>query len=204
MLSFNVRPGVLVPRPETEALVDIVVNWVHGHGLTRPQIVDVGTGSGVIAVSLAVRLPSAGMIATDISAAALGVARENAVEHGVYEQIAFVQTDLLAGLAGPFDVIAANLPYIAHDELEELDVARWEPRDALDGGTDGLELIRRLVAEARGRFEEKGLLVLEFGYAQGAAVMAICQQAFPGMQVTIHPDLAGMDRLVTVEVKGPL
>jgi release factor glutamine methyltransferase len=129
----------------------------------------------------------------------LQVARLNARRHRVQERIHFVRADLLAGITGCFDVIAANLPYIASGVLPTLDVHRWEPALALDGGHDGLDLIRRLLAQAPARLNPGGLLILEIGYDQGARVAALCQEAFPGAAVEVHSDLAGLDRRVLVQ-----
>ncbi len=196
-LSFAVTPDVLVPRPETEGLVEEALAWVHMQALPQPRILDVGAGSGAVAVTLAVHLPNAWVVAVDISAEALALARRNAAWHGV-GRILFVRSDLLAGLSGPFDVIVANLPYISHDELLALDVGRWEPRLALDGGADGLELIRALLWQAPNCLKDGGLLLLEIGCEQGEGVAALCREVFPGAYVCVKPDLAGLDRIVRV------
>lgn len=199
-LAFTITPDVLVPRPETEALVDALRAWAARSGVAHPRIVDVGTGSGAVAVAAAVHVPAARVVAVELSGAALSVARGNAQRHGVSERVRFVQGDLLAALAGPFDVIAANLPYINRDEIAALEVGRWEPWVALDGGVDGLELVRRLLAQAPARLAAGGLLVLEIGYDQGERTAALCQRAFPTANVTLQPDLAGLDRIVSVNL----
>ncbi len=198
-LAFYVEPGVLVPRPETEEVVNIVVRWAANRPMGPLRVIDVGTGSGIIAVTLALRLPQAQITASDISADALRVARHNAQRHGAGSRITFVQGDLLAPFRGPFEVIAANLPYIASDELALLDVGRWEPEVALDGGADGLEIVRRLLQQASSRLAPGGLLVLEIGYNQGARAAAICQSAFPAARVHVERDLAKLERIVVVE-----
>jgi release factor glutamine methyltransferase len=183
-LDFAVTPDVLIPRPETEHLVESALQWAQGRHDVR--LVDVGTGSGAIAVTLAVHLPEARVWAVDVSAAALDVARRNAIRHGAAERITFVQGDLLEPLIAadqPVDLIAANLPYIASDELKTLSVAQFEPLLALDGGADGLDYIRRLLVQAP--------RVLELGAA-----------AFPGAHVTLIRDYAGLDRLVSVALSG--
>jgi release factor glutamine methyltransferase len=192
--SFKVTPHVLVPRPETEHVVEAALDWGKSRGAIR--VVDVGTGSGAIAVSLAAHLPEAHVIATDISHAALLIARDNAAG---LRNISFVQADLLAPLRAPLDVICANLPYIATGEMRLLDVAHFEPHVALDGGADGLDLIRRLLDQAPARLATPGLLLLEIGADQGAAVEVLAKAAFPGASVSVLKDYAKLDRVVRVE-----
>lgn len=198
-LAFTVTPDVLIPRPETEGLVEAALNWSERRPQTAPHLVDVGTGSGAIAVTLAVRLPQARITAVDVSPEALDVARHNASRHGVAEHIEFVQGDLLEALPGPFDAILANLPYIPTATLQTLDVLRWEPSLALDGGPDGLNLMRVLIQQATTRLLAGGLLALETQYDQGPPVAALCHAAFPAARVVIERDLAGLDRIVWVE-----
>ena len=195
---FSVTPDVLVPRPETEALVDVALEWISARGLAAPRVVDVGTGSGAIAVTLALKLPAAQIIAVDISWEALLIAQINAVRHSVAERLALVLGDLLEALIGPFDVILANLPYVSQAELEALEVGRWEPRIALNGGADGLHLVRRLIDQAPKRLVRGGLLALEIGAEQGPPVIALCRAVFPQAEIAILPDLAGHDRIVRV------
>jgi release factor glutamine methyltransferase len=199
-LAFSVTPDVLIPRPETEALVDVTLEWAQARALPTPRIIDVGTGSGAIAVALAVKLPQACIVAADISWEALVIARANAQRHGVAERLSFVLADLLEGLAGPFDAIAANLPYINREELAALEVGRWEPLVALDGGPDGLDMVRRLLQQAPSRIAPGGLLVLEIGSDQGARAAALCRDAFPLARVSILPDLAGRERVIRVDI----
>jgi release factor glutamine methyltransferase len=199
--EFAVTPDVLIPRPETEHLVEAALAWAgridpRGAGLT---LADVGTGSGAIAISLAVALPGAEVYATDISPAALAVARYNAVTLGV-TRIHFVLSDLLTALPPEVrpDLVAANLPYIPAAELDTLVVARHEPRLALDGGPDGLGVIRRLLGQLAGRMADRGCVLLEIGAGQGTAVRALCAAAFPSATVRIIDDYAGHDRVVEV------
>jgi len=214
-LEFIVTPAVLVPRPETELLVEICLGRLsqRAAGCT---IVDVGTGSGVLAVTLAVHLPQAHLIAVDVSAAALAVARRNAVRHGVSDRIAFVVADLIEPFGVAADVIAANLPYLRRDEMPDDRPSRdgearpdknhtrschplaWEPRGALDGGTDGLHWIRRLLQSAGGRLRRGGMLVVEMGAGQGPALLSLARQLFPEADVAIHRDYAGLDRVLVV------
>jgi release factor glutamine methyltransferase len=191
--DFIVTPHVLIPRPETEHVVDAAIAWAAGRGPLR--IIDVGTGSGIIALSLAAHLPQAQVIAADVSAVALVVARDNGAD---LANVEYVQSDLLEAVDGGFDIICANLPYIASAELNVLEVARFEPAVALDGGADGLTLIRRLLARAPVRLNTPGLLLLEIGADQGAAVAALAQAAFPAGQVDVIKDYARLDRVVQV------
>jgi release factor glutamine methyltransferase len=200
-LAFLVDARVLVPRPETELLVDLVLSSLPAHPPTR--VLDVGTGSGCLAVTLAVKLPRAQVIAVDVSRDALAVARANAKRHRVTEQITFVLGDLLSSFIlhpSPFDLLLANLPYIASDELPTLAVSRHEPASALDGGPDGLTLIRRLLADAPRVMTPAGRVLLEIGATQGRAAAALAQAAFPSARVTVHQDLAGLDRVIEIEL----
>jgi release factor glutamine methyltransferase len=194
--AFTVTPDVLIPRPETEELVDMVVKWARH--LPAPRLVDVGTGSGIIAVTLAALLPQAQITAVDVSPEALAIARRNAEAHHVADRITFLASNLLLGVDGSFDAIVANLPYVAGDDLRTLPVAHWEPRVALDGGPDGLSAFRALIAQAPQKLAPTGGLFLEIGYDQGESVAAVCREAFPQAEIRVLPDLAGLDRMVTV------
>jgi release factor glutamine methyltransferase len=194
--TFKVTPHVLVPRPETEHIVEAGLEWAKDRGKIR--VVDVGTGSGAIAVSLAAHLPEARVIATDISRAALLIARENAAG---LTNLDYVQGDLLLPLHGPLDLICANLPYIAITELEALEVARFEPHIALAGGPDGLDQVRRLIEQAPARLATPGLILLEIAADQGAAVIELSRAAFPGASVSILKDYAKLDRVARIELR---
>ncbi|MFN3762142.1 MAG: peptide chain release factor N(5)-glutamine methyltransferase, partial [Anaerolineae bacterium] len=193
-LEFIVTPEVLIPRPETETLVE--------RALARDPrtVVDVGTGSGCVAVALAVRLPRARVYATDLSRAALRVAAINAHRHGVADRIHFLQADLASPLKGPVDLVVSNPPYVAEEEWASLpeSVREHEPRLALDGGPGGLRVIRRLLADAARLLCPGGAVLVEIGAAQGPAVAALARAAFPKAQVRVHPDLAGRDRILEV------
>lgn len=201
-LEFTVDRRVLVPRPETELLVDRALAFLDT--LPAPagaDVVDVGTGSGCIAVSLAVQRPAARVTAGDVSAEALQVARLNVERHGVAGRVRLVRADLLAGLGlapASVDLMCANLPYIPAETARSLPVARHEPLLALDGGPDGLDLIRRLLAEAPTCLRPGGCLLLEIEAGQGPAARAEAQAAFPQAAVHVHADLAGWDRIVEI------
>ena len=196
-LEFAVTPAVLIPRPETELLVEKALTLLDGK---ENLVAEVGTGSGAIAVSLAVNLPRTVIYATDISARALRVAQVNAEKHGVTQRICWRQGDLLAALAedeltGRLDLIAANLPYITTQELAALppEVRRYEPVTALDGGADGLALYRRLIPQAKRLLKPQGYLLLEIGCNQRQGVAALLTP--PDWRLNIEQDLTGRDRL---------
>ena len=196
-LTFTVTPNVLIPRPETETLVETALDWLKAH--PDSVVVDVGTGSGCIAVALAVHVPSLRLYATDISPAALQVARANAERHNVAERITFLEGDLLAPLPEPVHLIVSNPPYIADDEWDALPLSvQQEPRLALLSGADGLDAVRRLLAQAPTRLQPGGLMLVEIGERQGKAAQALAQAAFPQADVAILPDLAGKDRVLKI------
>jgi len=207
-LDFKVSPEVLIPRPETELLIETALRWVRTHPPLGPvhRFIDIGTGSGIIPVTLAVHVPSAEITATDISPAALAIARQNAEKHGVEGRIRFFQADLLDsgrstvdGLPASVDILTANLPYIPTETLKELDVFGKEPTLALDGGPEGLDLIRRLLAQISATKLSVGLILLEIEARQGLAVKALARDHFPAAEIEIKKDLAGHDRLVIVQ-----
>lgn len=195
-LAFDVSPAVLVPRPETEQLVVRAIDLVRGEG--SPRIADVGTGSGAIAVTLAKHLPSAEIVAIDISPAALTVAKANAVKHGVADRIEFVESDLFAnvGPGRPFDLVASNPPYVRDDEFEGLprDVRLHEPKQALVAGPTGVEVIGRLAAEAADRLSPGGWLLVEIGPPE-ASEAAVRSVAGLRGEPTLR-DLAGIPRVL--------
>lgn len=205
--EFLVTPDVLIPRPETEHLIEAALNWARGRadrggGL---RVADIGTGSGAIAVTLAAHLPDARLYAIDCSPAALEVARQNAARAGVIGRITFHQGDLLRPLLDVgerVDLIAANLPYIPSADLDTLAVARHEPRLALDSGSDGLDAVRRLLAQAPDALVASGLALLEIGAGQGKVVTALAREQFPSGAISILADYAGHDRLLRVETSG--
>ncbi|WP_337176328.1 peptide chain release factor N(5)-glutamine methyltransferase [Paludisphaera sp.] len=178
-LRFDVTPAVLIPRPETEFVVIEFLDAVKE--IEEPSAVDVGTGSGCIAVACARHKPGARFLAVDLSPEALEVAARNAERHGVAERIEFMRGDLLAPAAGrgPFDVVVSNPPYIATAEVDRLDpsVKDYEPRAALDGGPDGLSAYRRLVAQAAPLLKPGGRLILEIGHDQEEAIGAIIAES---------------------------
>lgn len=200
-MDLQVTPAVLVPRPETELLLERALAFLATCS-DAPHVVDVGTGSGALAVGVKKHQPNAVVHAVDISVAALDVARRNAAVYA--PEVIFHQGDLLSPLDGhePFDLIMANLPYIPSETARSLPVAKHEPLLALDGGTDGLTLIARLLAQvASGRMARTGgLILLEIGADQGAACAALAQKHFAGGAVRVLPDYAGLDRIVEIRI----
>ncbi len=203
-LNFVVTKDVLIPRPETELVVEEVVRRLASWGDNPAMILDMCTGSGCIAVSVAKEVSSAKVYAVDISSGALDVARENAVYNGTAGSIEFLKGDLFSpldtmGLDGEVDLVVSNPPYISEDMMETLppEVGLFEPFGALFGGSDGLEFYRRIVAEAPVYLKEGGYLIMEIGYSQAGHVVDILKAcgAFGGVQ--IRKDYAGIDRVVT-------
>lgn len=193
-LAFEVTPDVLIPRPETELLVAAALEFVRARGLVGPAVVDLGTGSGCVAIAIAHERPDARVVAVDCAAAALELAARNAERHGV-PNVEPVQGRWLAPLGErAFDVIVANPPYVASDDphLREGDV-RFEPVTALDGGADGLDALREIAADAPQHLRPGGLVALEHGPDQAEAVAALCRDA--GMTaVDTRADAAGHPR----------
>jgi release factor glutamine methyltransferase len=194
-LPFRVTPDVLIPRPETEHLVERAVELASG--LTGVRILDVGTGSGAIAVALAHELPQAQITALDISAAALGIARGNAERNGVAGRIDFKLSDLLGAVEGErFAMIVSNLPYVPEGDRGSLavEVREHEPVLALFAGEDGLDVYRRLIPAAFAALEDGGFLLMEIGYGQSQAVSELLGDAgFEGIEFV--PDLQGILRV---------
>jgi release factor glutamine methyltransferase len=197
-LDFIVDARALIPRPETELLVEeaISISKLCATG-GRLTIADIGTGSGIIAVTLALNLPHARITASDISRPALHLARENAQRHGVSARIHCVQADLLTSLCR-FDLICANLPYISSHELHTLAVAEHEPLLALDGGHDGLRLIEQLLSSARYHMRPCGSLLLEIGAGQRAAALQIARIYLPQARCSVLSDMSGRARLLRI------
>lgn len=197
-LTLRIEPGVLVPRPETELLVDLALEWLQRHPDCR-RAADVGTGSGCIAAALAVKVDDLVCAAVDRSWKALRVAVENYRRLGVLSRTNAVLGNLLTAFNGPFDLVCANLPYIPSAKLEGLAVSRHEPRLALDGGRDGLALIRALFADASRWLASPGLLLVEIEARQGMIATREASRYIPEGKIDLIRDLNGLARVVRVE-----
>ena len=206
-LSFTVGPGVLVPRPETEVMVEWAIAWLRQRVRNQTTVVDVGTGSGAIAISIAAAMGSdwPGLVlAVDISAQALSMATRNRDRLGVEHRVCFVQGSLLSWLEDPVDLVLANLPYLRADQISENPQLAAEPSLALDGGPDGLFLIRELLADAPRILAPGGAIGLEIDPGQRDEVRTLARAAFPGSRLQVLPDLAGRNRHVTVQTSMTL
>lgn len=195
-----VSPAVLVPRPETELLLERALAFARSRSTLTA--VDVGTGSGALAVTFAALCLHAKVYATDVSPAALAVARQNAALHNA--NITFFEGDLLLPLLEAdihIDLIMANLPYIPSGEVPVLAVSQYEPHLALDGGADGLDLVRRLLVQAQSLIHPQGLILLEIGAGQGDLASREARMVFPEAQITVELDYAGLDRVVVIHQK---
>jgi release factor glutamine methyltransferase len=204
-LDFLVTPDVLIPRPETEMLVEKAIAWLQ-ESPARRTVADIGTGSGVIAVSLAANIPDARILATDISAKALDIAKRNAQKIDVADRIEFVQCDLLPPTRELFTteehlvLICANLPYIPTETLYTLPIYGHEPTVALDGGMDGLDLIRRLLHIAPQWLAPNSLILLEIEATRGLQALSLAYDSFSEADIRLHQDLSGNDRMLEIRL----
>ncbi len=197
-LPFRVAPGSLIPRPETELLVERAAALLHGN--KAPRILDLGTGSGAIAVALAKELPGARVVATDISEETLRLACGNAGANGVEDRVEFRRADWLAGLpeGESFDAVVSNPPYVPSGAIDSLmpEVSRFEPREALDGGPDGMNFLRKIVREAPARLRKGGVLLLEMDPAQVPRCVMELRLTRAFGEPEVRRDLTGRDRVL--------
>ena len=202
-LEFDITKDVLIPRPETELLVEKAIAWLQVSP-ERRTIADIGTGSGVIATSIAMHVPDAHILATDISRDALKVAQNNARKFQVNHLIDFLQCDLLPqhidnlSTDRHFDLICANPPYIPTDKLRQLPIFGREPTLALDGGTDGLDAYRRLFKLAPDWLAPQGMMLIETEASLGVQALGLAYDTFSDVSIHLHQDLAGHDRLLEI------
>lgn len=196
---FKVTPDTLIPRPETEELVEKCLKLTQKQANQALKVVDVGTGTGAIAISLKDKRPTWQVSAVDLSSAALEVAKENSQQIGVV--LDFILSDCLDEVVGPIDVLISNPPYISQDEYELMDVSvrEFEPKMALFAENNGLAIYEKLAQQAQSKLAKDGKIFLEIGFMQGPAVKELFQAAFPKKQVSIHQDLFGNDRMIVVE-----
>ena len=199
-VDFYVNRHVLIPRPETELLVEKAISLAQNRSIST--IADVGTGCGAIVISLALELPEAKIYATDISASALDVALTNCQKHGVAERIHLLQGDMLEPLPEPVDLIISNLPYIREPDLPLTEPANFEPIIALNGGPDGLEKIRQLCQQLDNRLHHDGCLLMEIGQGQKKAITSFLYNLFPSAKIDIVCDLNGIERVVCLTLSN--
>jgi release factor glutamine methyltransferase len=208
-LDFRVNKSVLIPRPETEILIERALALKPARIAERrlPRILDIGTGSGNIAVSLTREIPEAGIVATDISLSALKLAAYNARLNGVGKRIEFIQADLLEPFyMGKnhryplFNLIVSNPPYIPSGQIEELspEISAWEPRTALDGGPDGLDFYRKIIPQAYNCLAKNGVLLLETGKDQAEKIKEIAESCKSFSKIKVHKDYANKDRVIEI------
>jgi release factor glutamine methyltransferase len=204
-INVILTPAVLIPRPETEGLVEHALFMaLMGMESQELTIADVGTGSGVIAINLAIHLPAAKIFAVDVEDAVLDVAAHNIGVLGVAERVTLGIGDLLDAVPEPIDLIVANLPYIPTDRIPTLQPeVQQEPAIALDGGPDGLDLIRRLLIQAEEKLKDTGIILLEMDPDQIPIVQELALNHFPEGSTSVEKDLAGMDRILTIYRQAP-
>ena len=199
-VNLLVNPNVLIPRPETECMVEHAL-FMALMGMETPELViaDVGTGTGAIAINLALHLPAARIHAVDIEDPVLDVAAYNIRAHNVADRVFLGKGDLLEPIPEPVDLILANLPYIPTGRLPNLQPeVRWEPQLALDGGPEGLDLIRRLLEQAPGKLKDHGIILLELDPEQVPAVEAMAREIFPEAETSVEKDLSQRDRIFVI------
>ena len=197
--TFAVTPAVLIPRPETETLVEVALRRLRElRAHAEPTVADLGTGSGCIAVSLGAELPALRVVATDASSAALDVARGNAVAHGVGDRITFLEGDWAAPLTAPFDIVVSNPPYVTTAEHADTarDVREFEPRAALDGGAGGMDAYRALLASLAAKASPGATLLFEIDPRRAGLVADAVRGVFPDARVSVHQDLTRRDRVL--------
>ena len=201
-LDFKVDSRALVPRPETELLVDLALEFAARHTSRGEDLntTEVGVGCGAISIALAVHLPGARVVATDISPAALKLANENVSRHRVDDRVTLLEGDLLQPVSGPIDILVSNPPYIPSAQLDALprEIRDHEPRIALDGGPDGMAAIEQLIIQARDKLSPGGAMFVEIGWDLGKLALACSLELWPESEVSISPDLAGLDRVLTL------
>jgi len=196
---FLVNPAVLIPRPETELLVEQAIHWLITHP-GQKNALDAGTGTGCIPISISLHFPGCSWLATDISAPALDIAEQNIRCYQLENCITLLQTDVMEGVSGRFNLICSNPPYIPTGVYQALPVARYEPRQALDGGDDGLQIITKFLQQAARLIANPGLILCEIEETMEPQVEELAGSLFPQASVQVLPDLAGKPRLLQVEL----
>jgi release factor glutamine methyltransferase len=201
-VDLAVRPGALVPRPETELLVEqtLFLSLVHMEG-GQMVIAEPGTGSGAISINLAIHLPMARIYATELYQEAVEVAEYNISRHNVADRVTLLQGDLLEPVPEMADIVVANLPYLSSDAIPNLQPeVQWEPREALDGGVDGLDIIKRMMHQARHKLRQNGVMILEIDPHQVQPLEKLALELFPGANISVEQDLARLDRIFIIDL----
>ena len=199
-LTFKVSEDVLIPRPETELLVETAIAWLNKQPPENRNFIDVGTGTGCIPVAILMNTQYASGIATDISINALKIATDNLSTYTLGNRLQLICGDLLIPINQKFNLITANLPYIPTYKLEAMEVKKHEPRLALDGGIEGFELIKRLLIDSSEKITKPGLLLLEIEEDQGKEIEILAAESFPNGKIQVHKDYANRDRFVQIEL----
>jgi len=201
-LDFYVDPRVLIPRPDTETLVETVIEHIKDNKIKAPRILDIGTGSGAIAVSLAHHVRGSRVTTVDISKGALEVGAKNAWANHVSDRVEFVHSDLFKNVVPGYDVIVSNPPYIPREDINNLmrEVKDFEPMSALDGGEDGLDFYREIIDKSPNYLNPGGFIALEGGHDQGILIKQLLQDKGSYKDIALVKDLAGIDRVVTAKI----
>jgi release factor glutamine methyltransferase len=199
-LDVLVTSDVLIPRPETEMMVEMALEWLTKPGRQKQRVLDMGTGSGCISVALAFCYPYVSIVGVDSSERALKVAQQNAEMYHLEKRIQFLRSSLFAKLEGKFDVICANLPYIPTKELRSLRVSKFEPNIALDGGEDGLTIISTFLRDAVSFVNHPGLILCEYGIGQQYAIRKLADFHFPQGEKKTLKDLQGIPRILSIKI----
>ena len=197
-LTFHVNSSTLIPRPETEILVATALDWFNKNP-DKTNALEIGSGTGCIPISIAVNHPTVKFTSVDLSEDALLVAQRNLKRHNIDNQIVFLQSDLFENVDGKFDLICSNPPYIPTMTLHNLKVFKKEPTFALDGGNDGLDIIRKILSSSKVYLNPKGLIMIEIEAGQGKTVQNLANSNFPKAQINVKKDLAGHDRLLVIQ-----
>jgi len=198
-LDFIISPDVLIPRPETEMIIDLALGWIKQNE-TPSKILDMGTGSGCIGITIALHAKNSSIIGADSSEKAIEISQQNAEKFHVENQIQFQLSNLFSRITGKFDMICANLPYIPTPELSSLPVAKFEPVAALDGGKDGLGVISAFLQEGGKYLNHPGMILCEYGISQADQVRKMAENHFPGSICLAHNDLQGIPRFLSIQV----
>jgi len=197
-LKFKVTPDTIIPRPETELLVETALNWLKSHQ-DKNNLIEIGTGTGCIPISIAVNDTKVQITAVDISHAALKIAKENAHSHNVQNRISFLISDLFDKVENKYNLICSNPPYVSAQTLHDLGIFEKEPTIALDGGEDGLRIIEKILSSASAYLLPYGLILIEIESSQGEDVQKLASQHFPSADIHVKKDLAGHDRLLVIQ-----